>query len=132
MTTAAADQGTTRPMRSWGHEISFSRAYVTIGAAGAVNTSGAGYYLPPDVAITAVGSGVYTLTFPPGAYADIVPRAGLSADATVFGYANLTAFSPSAGTATIKCVKGSDGTYGDPASGDAIGIHFFVVPRAYA
>lgn len=93
---------------------------VAIGAAGAV-VSPLQFQDDPAMTVTHGSTGVYALTFPPGADGNgqldvtVVSPAG-----TVKGFW-CTAFAPNSGTASITISNGA-GVATDPASGDVVMI----------
>ncbi len=90
-----------------------------IGGAGAV--SSLQFQDDPNMSVTHGATGVYTLTFPPGADGNgQLDVSVVSAAGTVRG-AWTSAFAPNSGTASITTVNAA-GTATDPANGDVIMI----------
>lgn len=124
--TAAARDLNVNPMRSPQRELTVSISSVAIGAAGAVDSTIAGYRVSPEVVMANTGAGTFSLTYAPCVGCTIQPFVELSAASTVVD-AVLTAKSPTAGTATIA-VKNAAGANTNPASGDLIGIRIEYLP----
>jgi hypothetical protein len=118
MAQAARDMNV-NPVRSTEREVIAITSSVAIGAAGAVDSTIAGYRVAPGVTVANTGTGTFSLAYPVCPNATIKVFVEMSAAATVTE-AILTAKSPTAGTATIRTSKA--GTATNPASGDLIGV----------
>ena len=114
------------PVRSTERELTQVTSSVAIGAAGAVDSTIAGYRVAPNVVMANTGAGTFSLTYPACPNATILAFVELSAAATVVD-AGLTAKNPGAGTATVKTYNAA-GAATNPASGDLIGIIIFGLP----
>ena len=97
-----------------------------IGAAGAVDSTVAGYRASTGCTLTNTGAGTYTGVFP--ACPNMVPFVFIaqSAAGTVVD-AVATAYSATAGTIAFT-TKAANGTATNPASGDIIGVVYFYLP----
>lgn len=123
MPQAARDMSV-NPVRSTERELILITSSVAIGAAGAVDSTIAGYRVAPGVTVANTGTGTFSLVYPVCPNATIKVWIESSAAATVTE-AILTAKSPSAGTGTIRTSKA--GTATNPASGDLIGIEIMAL-----
>lgn len=103
---------------------------VAIGAAGAVDSTIAGYRVAPGVTLTRTGAGTYSVVYPACPNAVLLAFIELSAAGTVID-AGLTAKSQTAGTATLV-TRNAAGAATDPASGDLIGFVIFGLPNGQA
>lgn len=113
------------PVRSTERELTMLTSSVAIGAAGAVDSTIAGYRVAPGVTVANTGTGTFSVAYPAAPNATICAFIELSAAATVTE-AILTAKAPSSGTATLRTSKA--GTATNPASGDLIGLVIFGLP----
>jgi len=98
------------------------RMRATIGAAGAV-PSPLTSQDDQNMSVTHGTAGVYALTFPPAADADAELDVTFVSAAGTIKTAWVTAFSPTAGTASVTFGNGG-GTATDPASGDTVTFAF--------
>lgn len=114
------------PVRSTERELTQLTSSIAIGAAGAVDSTIAGYRVAPGVVVTNTGAGTFSVTFPACPNATIKPFVEVSAAATVIT-AILTAKNPGAGTATLR-TNNAAGAATNPASGDLIGLVIFGLP----
>lgn len=96
----------------------------TIGAAGAVDSTQAGYRTAPGCSLVRTGTGTYTLTYPICPNCIIDPT--LTSGAATVTEAICTAKTPTSGTATIRTSKA--GTATDPASGEIVEVIIFTIP----
>jgi len=101
----------TQPGWSWARDV------VSIGNSGAA-TSSADH---PDITCTNGGTGLYALTYPPCAEADIHVQI-TSSGGTVTQWC-LTALAPTSGTASIQ-LYGPTGSAANPASGNVLTITY--------
>src|SRR5678809_1457630 len=92
------------------------RMRATIGAAGAVGSPLTSQD-DPNMSVTHGSAGVYTLVFPPGVDADAELDVSFVSAAGTVKTVWVTAFSPTAGTASVTFGNGG-GTATDPANGD--------------
>jgi hypothetical protein len=116
---ATARDLSVNPVRSSERELILITSSVAIGAAGAVDSTIAGYRVAPGVTMANTGTGTFSLVYPASPNATIKVWIESSAAATVTE-AILTAKSSTAGTATVRTSKA--GTATNPASGDLIGV----------
>src|SRR6476659_283400 len=106
--------------------LTMMTASVAIGAAGAVDSTIAGYRVPGGITVANTGAGTFSLVYPVAPNATILVWVEQSAAGTVID-AGLTAKSPTAGTAAIT-TRNAAGAATNPASGDLIGIVIFGIP----
>lgn len=125
MAQAARDLSV-NPARSVQRELTESISSIAIGAAGAVDSTIAGYRVSPEVVVANTGAGTFSITYAPCPNCTIHPFIELSPASTVVD-AVLTAKSPTAGTATLA-VKNAAGANTNPASGDLIGLTIHYLP----
>lgn len=102
------------------------RAHVAIGGAGAPTVTTIQDAQQGVIGVTRSGAGTYAITFPAlAAIATSIPSITctiLQSAATTVTNAFPTAFSPTAGTATIVTYLNATGTAVDPANGDSFMI----------
>jgi hypothetical protein len=101
-------------------------AYITIKAAGAVDTAGTGYRSPAGVTVANTGTGTFSVVFPACSSMVMIPFVAKSATPTIFDVIP-TAINPTAGTASLQTCNAA-GSATNPASGDVIGILFVGIP----
>jgi hypothetical protein len=111
-------------------DLTIVTSSVAIGAAGAVDSTIAGYRVAPGVTMTNTGAGTFSLVYPIAPNATILVFVESSAAGTVID-ATLTAKSATAGTASIT-TRNAAGAATNPASGDLIGIIIFGLPNGQA
>lgn len=107
-------------------ELTLMTASVAIGAAGAVDSTIAGYRVPTDLVVTNAGAGLFTVVFPPSPNAVFTVGIEVSAAGTVID-AGATAKSATAGTASFT-TRNAAGAATNPASGDLIWIVIYYLP----
>lgn len=126
MTQALRDMSAT-PVSALSLNLTLVTSSVAIGAAGAVDSTIAGYRVAPGVVMANTGAGTYSLVYPICPNATILVFVESSAAGTVID-ASLTAKSPTAGTASIT-VRNAAGAATNPANGDLIGVVIFGLPN---
>lgn len=99
-----------------------------IGAAGAVDSTIAGYRVAPGCTLTNTGTGTFDLVYP--VCPNAVIHVGLQSAAATVTEAIETAKSATAGTASLRTSKA--GTAANPASGDIIEVVIFALPMGQA